>query len=360
VSPRARSTEPKPSAEWSALKRVAIVGAATLKGRELKDMLEERQFPAVDVKLLDDDESLGQLDAVGEEATFIQSVTAENFDGVDFAFFSSDAEYTSKHWQVARDAGATVIDMSYGLEQEQGAVVRSPWIEKELMSRDVLLPLVADASNLQITAHPVATVVALLLGRARRASAIRNAVITVFEPASEQGRRGMDELHQQTVNLLSFQQLPKKIFDQQVAFNVLSRYGAESPLKLEAIEQRILRHLRMIAPPDPAVVQPSIMLLQGPTFHSHTFSIFLELESNHSLGDFAQALAGEHVAVTHLPEEAPNNVSAAGQNDIQLALRRDAQRENAFWIWAASDNLRISALTAVLCAETSLRRQAIQ
>jgi aspartate-semialdehyde dehydrogenase len=358
VSQRAPNPAPRPSPEWNALKRVAIVGAGTLKGRELKDMLEERQFPAVDVKLLDDDESLGQVDAVGEEATFIQGVTSENFVGTDFAFFASDGEFTQKHWQVARDAGATIIDLSYGLEQEQGAVVRSPWIEKENTTAGLLSP--GGASSLQITAHPVATVVALLMGRARKASAVRNAVITVFEPASEQGRRGMDELHQQTINLLSFQQLPKKIFDSQVAFNVLSRYGAESALKLEAIEQRIVRHLREITPSDPALPQPSVMLLQGPTFHSHTFSIFLEMEKNHSLGDFAQALAGDHVAVTHSPEEAPNNVSAAGQNDIQLSIRRDAQRENAFWIWAAADNLRISAVTAVLCAESSLRKQAIQ
>ena len=358
MSQRAQNPAPRPPAEWGALKRVAIVGAGTLKGRELKDMLEERQFPAVDVKLLDDDESLGQLDAVGEEATFIQGVTSENFVGTDFAFFASDGEFTQKHWVAARDAGATIIDLSYGLEQEQGATVRSPWIEKESTSAGLLSP--GGASALQIAAHPVATVVALLMGRARRASAVRNAVITVFEPASEQGRRGMDELHQQTINLLSFQQLPKKIFDSQVAFNFLSRYGAESALKLEAIEQRIVRHLREITPSDSALPQPSVMLLQGPTFHSHTFSIFLEMEQNHSLGDFAQALAGDHVAVTHLPEEAPNNVSAAGQNDIQLAIRRDAQRENAFWIWAAADNLRISAMTAVLCAETSLRKQAIQ
>jgi aspartate-semialdehyde dehydrogenase len=358
VSSRSRNAAPNPSPEWNALRRVAIVGAATLKGRELKDMLEERQFPAMDVKLLDDDESLGQVDAVGEEATFIQSVTAENFGGVDFVFFASDAEFTHKHWQVARDAGATIIDLSYGLEQEAGAVVRSPWIEKELTLSGMLTPTVG--SSLQVSAHPAATVLALLMGRARRASAIRNAVATVFEPASEQGRRGMDELHQQTINLLSFQQLPKKIFDSQVAFNFLSRYGSESSLKLETIEQRILRHLRDITPSDPQLAPPSVMLIQGPTFHSHTFSIFLEMEQNHSLGDFAQALAGDHVAVTHLPEESPSNVSAAGQNEIQIAVRRDVQRENGFWIWAAADNLRIAAVTAVLCAETSLRREAIQ
>ncbi|MGH9601024.1 MAG: Asd/ArgC dimerization domain-containing protein, partial [Terriglobales bacterium] len=68
--------------------RLAIVGAGTLKGRELKDVLEERSFPALDIKLLDDDELMGQLESVGEEATFIQSVQPEQFENVDFAFFA--------------------------------------------------------------------------------------------------------------------------------------------------------------------------------------------------------------------------------------------------------------------------------
>src|SRR2546430_4008092 len=72
--------------------RVAIVGAATLKGRELKEVLDEMNFPVADVKLLDDDESLGQLDQVGDEATFIQPADPEHFRNVDFAFFASRSE----------------------------------------------------------------------------------------------------------------------------------------------------------------------------------------------------------------------------------------------------------------------------
>src|SRR5438067_10076850 len=91
-------TTPEDLARWDALRRVAIVGAGTLKGKELKDALDERKFPAVEIKLLDDDESLGQLDAVGDEPTFIQSVRPEHFEHLDFAFFAAEADFTRRKW----------------------------------------------------------------------------------------------------------------------------------------------------------------------------------------------------------------------------------------------------------------------
>jgi aspartate-semialdehyde dehydrogenase len=63
-------------------------------------------------------------------------------------------------------------------------------------------------------------------------------------------------------------------------------------------------------------------------------------------------LAGEHISLTHGAEDAPSNVNAAGQNDIQVSITADANLPNGFWLWAASDNLRIAAATAVECAET--------
>src|SRR5436305_1115153 len=82
------------------------------------------------------------------------------------------------------------------------------------------------------------------------------------------------QLHQQTINLLSFQELPKAVFDAQVAFNMLSRYGAEAVRPLEGVEQRILRHLQAIAGAGAPV--PSLMLLQGPTFHAYAFSVYIQ------------------------------------------------------------------------------------
>ena len=83
---------------WGGLFRVAIIGAATLKGRELKEVLSDRNFPATDIRLLDDEESLGQLQAVGEEPTFIQSVLPEHLEDVDFSFFATDEGFTREAW----------------------------------------------------------------------------------------------------------------------------------------------------------------------------------------------------------------------------------------------------------------------
>jgi len=325
--------------------RAAIVGAASLKGKEVAEMLNERGFPAVDVRLLDDDESLGQLEAMGDEISFIQSVRAEQFEHVDFTFFASDADCTRKNWKRVRDAGSAIIDLSGALEDEAGSSVRSLWVERE---RGQVAPPELQPGPC-VTAHPVAVMLALLLLRASKAGVIRRAVATVFEPASEHGQRGMDELHQQTVNLLSFQPLPKEVFDVQVAFNMVARYGRNSQSALDSIEARVLRHYQKIAGND--APRTSVMLLQAPIFHGHALAIFVEMENAVEAATLSQALAGDHVTVPSA-EEAPSNVSSAGQANILVTVKPDPAQPNGVWVWAAADNLRISALTAVECAES--------
>jgi aspartate-semialdehyde dehydrogenase len=161
----------------------------------------------------------------------------------------------------------------------------------------------------------------------------------------------MDELHEQTVNLLSFQQLPKGVFDTQVAFNLLDRYGENSLPSLASVESRIERHFRSIV--QNKLMVPSLMLLQAPIFHGHAFSLYLELDNAAQLEEVTAAVSGEHVDVLQ-GEESPSNVNAAGQEQIQVFLRKDAQSSNGFWLWAASDNLRIAALMAVECAENMI------
>jgi aspartate-semialdehyde dehydrogenase len=330
------------------LYRAAIVGAASLKGKELAELLNERNFPAADIRLLDDDESLGQLEAMGDEISFIQRVRAEQFEHVDFTFFASDQESTRRSWRDARDAGSAIIDLSAVLEDQPGATVRSLWIERE--RGQVVRPELQPGPC--VSAHPVAITLALLLLRAKKAGAIRRVVATVFEPASEHGQRGMDELHQQTVNLLSFQPLPKDVFDVQVAFNLVARYGQKSHPALQSIEARVLRHYRVIAGAD--APQPSLMTLQAPIFHGHAMALFVEMENATDISKLSGVLAGDHVTVAGSDEDAPSNVSSAGQSDIQVWLKADALERNGVWLWAAADNLRISALTAIECAESMM------
>jgi aspartate-semialdehyde dehydrogenase len=131
---------------------------------------------------------------------------------------------------------------------------------------------------------------------------------------------------------------------------MITRYGDNSTPSLESIERRILQHYGRLLGPE--ALKPSLLLVQAPIFHGHAFSIYVEMENTVALGDLAQAFAGDHVVITRLAEDSPSNVNAAGQGDILLSIGRDANHENGYWLWAAADNLRIAAVTAVECAES--------
>ena len=338
-------SHPEPARSGSQY-RLAIVGAGTLQGKELAEVLTDRSFPSIDIKLLDDDESLGKLEGVGEEVTFIQSVRNGQFEKVDFTFFAGDEDSTRKNWQTVRRADSDIVDLSYALEDEPGATVRSPWIERQL--GQAIVPQLQPGPV--VIAHPASVVLALLSLRLQKAGSMMHQVATVFQPASEHGQKGMDELHEQTVNLLSFQQLPKKVFDVQVAFNMVRQYGEHAAPALASVQERVLKHYRRIVGHGTRI--PSLLLVQAPIFHGHTFAIHVEFAQGTSIEQIEQALAGEHVHLTAVGEDTPTNVSAAGQGDVQVSVSGDESQPNSFWLWAASDNLRVAAVTAVECAET--------
>ncbi len=325
--------------------RFAVVGPNTLKGKELTEVLPDSPLGSAEVRLLDDEETLGKLEAVGEDMTFVQRVALDNLEGTDVVFFASDPAFSKKSLPLAIRSGSAVVDLSYGLEGEPGITVRSPWLDRELAER---IPMELEPGPV-VVAHPAAIVLGLLLLRLQKVAKLNAIIANVFEPASERGRKGLDELHQQTVNLLSFQTMPKEIFDAQVAFNLLSRFGDAAQESLEATEKRILDHYRRTVREHVPV--PSLVLLQASIFHGHAFSLYIDLDKPVALGDIAQALAGEHVEIVRLADEPPSTVGVAGQDAVMVSVRADAQRETGVWIWAASDNLRVQVLNAIGCAE---------
>ena len=338
--------QPNATSTGSSLFRVAIVGGTTLKGKEVIEALDERKFPSLDVKLLDDDESLGQLEAVGDEMTFIQRVRAEQFERIDFTFFASDPRTTKESWALAQQAGSAIVDASYALEDDAAARVRSPWVERQL-GQDLQLELQPGPA---VIAHPIAVIIALLVLRAGKAGEIKRVVATAFEPVSEQGQKGVDELHEQTINLLSFQEIPQSVFATQVAFNLVKRYGEEAVASIETVERRIAKHYQRIAGKGAPV--PALTVMQAPIFHGHAVALYLETVEPVALGDMTQAVQGEHVEIARTADDSPTNVRAAGQADILVSIARDANQEKGFWIWATADNLRVAARNAVECAES--------
>ncbi len=182
--------------------RIAIVGAGSLRGKELNEALSESAFGAADFVLLDDESSLGKIEAVGDEPTVIQLIDPQSFDRADFVFFAGDQANTLRHWKNAARSGASILDLTYALEGEPDVLVRSPWVREELnglsagkASPDLKTPAI-------VPAHPAAVALALMLLRLKKAGVVASAWATVLEPATEHGRAAMDELHQQTISLL--------------------------------------------------------------------------------------------------------------------------------------------------------------
>jgi aspartate-semialdehyde dehydrogenase len=334
----------------SAQYRIVIVGAASLRGKELNEALGESPFAAAEFALLDDQEAIGQLESVGDEVTFIQQITPESFLHTDFTFFTGSPELTRKYWEAAAHAGSTIIDLSGALDGEKDAVVLAPWVQQAPEALDLRTPAV-------IPAHPAALALALLMGQVRQATAVRSAFATVLEPASEYGRAAMDELHQQTVSLLSFQGMPKALYDTQVAFNATPAAGSEGKIDLQGTEARVRRHYALLgAGRLPAI---AIQLVHAPVFHAHTLSIGLDVERAMTAEQLGQLLgASEHIEVATSDDETPSNLAAAGQEQLLVRVRAAEDEPgpaHRFWLWVAADNLKLTALNAVACA-AELRR----
>jgi aspartate-semialdehyde dehydrogenase len=188
--------------------------------------------------------------------------------------------------------------------------------------------------------------------RARQVAGVRSASATVLEPASEYGRAALDELHQQTVSLLSFQSLPKEIYDAQVAFNILPTLGESAKVNLVASEARIRRHYLQLS--EGYLPEIAIQLLHAPVFHGYGISLALELDEPLSLEHVEAALNGEHMDVVLGDSDPPSNLSSAGQDDILVRVRTMDGSDLAarrFWVWAGIDNLKLTALNAIACAQ---------
>jgi aspartate-semialdehyde dehydrogenase len=209
-----------------------------------------------------------------------------------------------------------------------------------------------------IPAHSAALALALIMERLHQHVPLRTAAATLLVPASEFGRAAMDELHQQTVNLLSFQTLPRAIYDAQAAYNLLSGLGENAAASVAGVEARVRRHFTDLAgnrwPP------LALQVILAPVFHGHAFSIAIDLERPVEIATLEDALSGDHLDLVLEDTDSPSNLAATGQSDVLIRLRpepgaRNPSESSRLWIWAASDNLRLYALNAVECA-LDLRR----
>jgi len=283
------------------------------------------------------------LTADEEEPLVMAPLSAESLAGAKVAFLAGSPASSRRVLKVNPKDGPRLIDLAGGLEEQPEARLRAP-------SAEAARPA---ASPIQVVAHPAAIALAMFLGRLSKATRIKRSVVHVFEPASERGQRGLEELRQQTVGVLAFQKLKTDVFDTQLAFNMLARYGEEALEPLESIEQRVEKHLASLLDAWPGVPMPSVRLIQAPVFHGHSISAWVEFEENPGADKLAKALAEAGLDVRQ--DEPPSNVGMAGQSGLSIgAIIVDHNQPRACWFWLVSDNLRLAAENAVAVAQESL------
>jgi aspartate-semialdehyde dehydrogenase len=327
--------------------KIAIAGASSLLAKELKECLSESPLASATFYLLDVESAQGQLEQIGDEVTFVQPIGPGSFEGMDFTFFAGSADLTLKYWREALAAGSTVLDLTAALDGEPGVLVRSPWVADEMLAPDLFTRAV-------IPATPGALALALIMKQLNEIAEVRFAAATLLLPASEFGKDGLDELHQQTVSLLSFQTLPRAVFDTQIAFNTLTSFGENGGPSLARTEALVRRHYTTLSAG--SLPDLRMQIVNAPVFHGHTFSICIELAQPVPLSSIEDALGSDHLDLVLEETDSPSNLAATGQNDILVWLKPEPPVErligetSRFWIWAASDNLRLAAQNAVDCA----------
>jgi aspartate-semialdehyde dehydrogenase len=322
---------------------IALVGGDTLLAKELREVLDQSQ-PAPRVQLISAAADGSATLTAGEEEPLVMApLSAESLTGAKVAFLAGSPASSRRVFKVNPAKGPRLIDLAGGLEEQPEARLRAP-------SAEAARPA---PSPIQVIAHPAAIALAMFLGRLSKSARIKRSVVHVFEPASERGQRGLEELRQQTVGVLAFQKLKTDVFDTQLAFNMLARYGEEALEPLESIEQRVEKHLASLLDAWPGVPMPSLRLIQAPVFHGHSISAWVEFEENPGADALAKALADAGLDVRQ--DEPPSNVGMAGQSGLSIgAIIVDHNQPRACWFWLVSDNLRLAAENAVAVAQESL------
>jgi aspartate-semialdehyde dehydrogenase len=328
---------------------IVIAGASSLLGAELKSLLGESKFADWDFRLLDEEETAGTLTEAGGEPALIQPVEEGSFDRARLAFFTGSPQFTRANLVAAHGAKSTIVDLSgHTTDHPMKLPMMAEWFPGLEMLRGVQTP--KDTTIYAVPSAAATAVSALALALAP--VGLKQLVVTCFQSVSEAGRAGIEELESQTSQLLSFQSLGEPVFDAQVAFSLLDRYGSEASHSLAEARRRIRAEVKACIAA--RVPRPAVQVVHAPVFYGAMFSAWVEVDRGASCGSILEACKNAGFFITE-GDQGPSNVSVAGENIIQLAVPEpDPAQVGTWWFWGAADNVRLPAWNAVKLAEELL------
>ncbi|MDR1087719.1 MAG: aspartate-semialdehyde dehydrogenase [Coriobacteriales bacterium] len=340
---------------------VAIAGATGAVGREMLLVMEQRGFPASQVKALASGRSAGRrltyegpgasgIYGSGEGYVEVEEMTRSSFAGVDIALFSAGASVSREYREAVLDAGAVMIDNSSAFRMDSDV----PLVVPEVNPDDV-------AGHNGVIANPNCSTIQLVvvLNALAQLVPLRRVVCSTYQAASGAGAAAMEELYTQTRQFLEGEPLTIERFAHQIAFNCIPQIDVfldDGSTKEEwkmVVETRKILH-------EPALAL-AMTCVRVPVLRCHAESINVEFEAQLpvSVAEARAALeAAPGVAVMDDPLtlEYPMPGLLAGTDDVYVGrLRADPSVQNGLAFWSVADQLRKgAALNAVQIAELLL------
>jgi len=324
---------------------VAIVGATGAVGIELLRVMERRDFPVADLRLLASPRSAGKsLEFRGQDLS-VAALEQNSFAGIDLAFFSAGAGTAKQFGPIAQRAGAVVIDNSSAFRMDTDVPLIIPEINREDIRR-----------HGGMIANPnCTTAVALMaLHPLHIAFGLRRVFASSYQAVSGSGSRAIEELKQQVEATQGGGQAVARVYPQPIAFNVFPHVDSfldtgytREEMKMQN-EGRKIMHL-----PD---FRASVTCVRVPVYRAHSVAISAEFERSISLEVARAVLAkasGLDLIDEPLSDRYPTPLAAAGRDNCQVGrLRLDCALENGLGLWVSGDQLlKGAALNAVQIAE---------
>jgi aspartate-semialdehyde dehydrogenase len=328
--------------------KVVVAGATGNVGREMLNILDERQFPVDEIAALASRKSLGTEVSFGDRTLKTKDIEGFDFTGWDIAFFAIGSEATKKYAPIAASQGCVVIDNSSLYRYHPDIPLVVPEVNPEAVEL---------YKNKMIIANPNCStaqmVVALkpLHDRAR----IKRVVVSTYQSVSGTGKEAIDELWNQTKGLyVPGQEVAPKVYPKQIAFNVIPHIdvfledgSTKEEWKMVAETKKILdKSIRVTA-----------TCVRVPVFVGHSEAINIEFEEHLDEAE-AREILREAPGVLVIDKREPGGyitpVECVGDYATYVSrIRQDSTIENGINLWCVSDNLRKgAALNAVQIAET--------
>ena len=328
--------------------RIVVVGATGSVGREILNILAERQFPADEVAAVASPRSTGDVIDFGDSGQELKVKNLEHFDfaGWDIALFAAGSEVSRVYAPIAAKAGCTVIDNSSLYRMDPDVPLIVPEVNAEA---------IAGYTRRNIIANPNCSTAQLVvaLKPLHDAAKIKRVVIATYQSVSGSGKAGMDELFEQSRNIFVGDSNEPVKYPKQIAFNVIPQCGDFQDDGSTTEEWKLVVETKKIL--DPAI-KVSATCVRVPVFVGHSEAVNIEFE-NEITAKQAQAILREAPGVMLIDKRADGGyvtpVECVGDYATFVSrVREDPTVDNGLSLWVVSDNLRKgAALNAVQIAE---------